>query len=71
MEFECMLTANCTIGAGVTGGLVYIDTAWLALFCMSIGATITDWLVGQRGVAARYEGLRAGTIRITLKTPGP
>lgn len=40
MEFECMLTANCTIGAGVTGGLVYIETAWLAVICMWIGSMI-------------------------------
>lgn len=52
MGFGAMLAGGCAIGAGVTGGSVFAGTAWLALFCMWIGAMITDLLVDQRGKAA-------------------
>ena len=48
-----MLAGGCAIGAGVTGGSIFVGTAWLALFCMWIGAMATDWLVDQRGTAAQ------------------
>ena len=50
MGFGGMLAGGCAIGAGVTGGSIFVGTAWLALFCMWIGAMVTDWLVDQRGV---------------------
>lgn len=47
MGFGAMLAGGCAIGAGVTGGSIFVGTAWLALFCMWVGAGITDWLVDQ------------------------
>jgi len=55
MGFGAMLAGGCAIGAGVTGGSIFVGTAWLALLCMWIGAMVTDALVDQRaavGVAA-------------------
>jgi len=49
MGFGAMLAGGCAIGAGVTGGSIFVATAWLALLCMWIGAMITDWLVDQQG----------------------
>lgn len=48
MGFGGMLAGGCAIGAGVTGGSIFAATAWLALFCMWIGAMLTDLLVDQR-----------------------
>jgi len=45
MGFGGMLAGGCAIGAGVTGGSIFAGTAWLALFCMWIGAMITDAMV--------------------------
>lgn len=47
MGFGAMLAGGCAIGAGVTGGSIFVATAWLALLCMWIGAGITDYLVDQ------------------------
>jgi uncharacterized membrane protein YedE/YeeE len=47
MGFGAMLAGGCAIGAGVTGGSVFAGTAWLALFCMWIGAMATDLLLDQ------------------------
>ncbi len=47
MGFGGMLAGGCAIGAGVTGGSIFVATAWLALLCMWIGAMITDYLVDQ------------------------
>ena len=49
MGFGGMLAGRCAIGAGVTGGSIFAGTAWLALFCMWIGAMVTDFLVDQPG----------------------
>ena len=49
MGFGGMLAGGCAIGAGVTGGSIFVGTAWLALFCMWVGAMITDALVDQAG----------------------
>ncbi|WP_372602992.1 YeeE/YedE family protein [Actibacterium sp.] len=49
MGFGGMLAGGCAIGAGVTGGSIFVATAWLALFCMWIGAMATDFLVDQVG----------------------
>ena len=48
MGFGGMLAGGCAIGAGVTGGSIFVGTAWLALFCMWIGAMVTDYLIDQR-----------------------
>ena len=47
MGFGGMLAGGCAIGAGVTGGSIFVATAWLALFCMWVGAVVTDALVDQ------------------------
>ncbi len=52
MGFGAMLAGGCAIGAGVTGGSIFVGTAWLALFCMWIGAIATDILVDQNRVTA-------------------
>ncbi|REC58690.1 YeeE/YedE family protein [Rhodosalinus sediminis] len=52
MGFGGMLAGGCAIGAGVTGGSIFAATAWTALFCMWIGAMLTDLLVDQRAAAA-------------------
>ncbi|MCA0922293.1 YeeE/YedE family protein [Pseudooceanicola nanhaiensis] len=48
MGFGGMLAGGCAIGAGVTGTSILAGTAWLALFCMWIGAMATDLLIDQR-----------------------
>ena len=48
-----MLAGGCAIGAGVTGGSIFVGTAWLALFCMWIGGMATSWLLDQRGAVAQ------------------
>ena len=48
MGFGGMLAGGCAIGAGVTGGSIFAGTAWLALFCMWIGAMVTDFVLDQR-----------------------
>ncbi|GGH61297.1 YeeE/YedE family protein [Frigidibacter albus] len=52
MGFGGMLAGGCTIGAGVTGGSIFVGTAWLALLCMWIGGMATDRLLEPRGAAA-------------------
>lgn len=52
MGFGGMLAGGCAIGAGVTGGSIFVATAWLALFCMWIGAMVTDLLIDQRAATA-------------------
>ncbi len=48
MGFGAMLAGGCAIGAGVTGGSIFVATAWLALLCMWIGAVATDFLIDQQ-----------------------
>ena len=48
MGFGSMLAGGCAVGAGVSGGSVLVVSAWIALFCMWIGAGVTDFLVDQR-----------------------
>lgn len=50
MGFGAMLAGGCAIGAGVTGGSIFVATAWLALLCMWVGAVITDFVVDQAGL---------------------
>lgn len=47
MGFGGMLAGGCAIGNGVTGTSIMVQTAWLALFCMWIGAMVTDYVVDQ------------------------
>ena len=49
MGFGGMLAGGCAIGAGVTGGSIFVGTAWAALTAMWVGAVLTDRLVDQRG----------------------
>ncbi|WP_323036794.1 YeeE/YedE family protein [Pararhodobacter sp.] len=53
MGFGGMLAGGCAIGAGVTGGSIFVATAWLALFFMWVGAMATDLLIDQRGLGAQ------------------
>lgn len=52
MGFGGMLAGGCAIGAGVTGGSIFVGTAWCALFFMWVGAVLTDLLVDQPTEAA-------------------
>ncbi|WP_171173525.1 YeeE/YedE family protein [Ruegeria sp. HKCCD8929] len=51
MGFGGMLAGGCAIGAGVTGGSIFVGTAWTALFFMWVGAMATDYLIDQRSEA--------------------
>lgn len=42
MGFGSMLAGGCAVGAGMSGGSIFALTAWLALFSMWIGASITQ-----------------------------
>lgn len=53
MGFGGMLAGGCAVGAGVTGGSVLVITAWVALFCMWLGAGLTDWLVDRKADEAK------------------
>jgi len=48
MGFGAMLAGGCAVGAGMTGGAVLASTAWVALFCMWLGAGLTDLVVDRR-----------------------
>lgn len=56
MGFGAMLAGGCAVGAGVSGGAILVKTAWAALFCMWIGAGLTDWLVDRRGLGVGRAG---------------
>jgi uncharacterized membrane protein YedE/YeeE len=51
MGFGGMLAGGCAIGAGVSGGSIFAGTAWLAVFCMWVGGSITAALLEPRGGA--------------------
>ncbi|MES2846117.1 MAG: YeeE/YedE family protein [Pseudomonadota bacterium] len=53
MGFGAMLAGGCAIGAGVTGGSIFVATAWVALASMWLGAGITDYLVDQGGLRGK------------------
>ncbi len=53
MGFGSMLAGGCAVGAGVSGGSVLVITAWVALFCMWIGAGVTDFLVDRKADGAK------------------
>jgi uncharacterized protein len=50
MGFGGMLAGGCAIGAGVTGGSIFVATALVALFFMWVGAVAADYLVDQRRI---------------------
>ncbi len=54
MGFGGMLAGGCAIGAGVTGGSIFVATALTALLFMWVGAMLTDYLLQHpaRAVAA-------------------
>ena len=41
MGFGSMLAGGCAVGAGLSGGSIFAITAWVAVFCMWIGAMAT------------------------------
>lgn len=45
MGFGSMLAGGCAVGAGMSGGSIFAVTAWVALFCMWIGAMVTHLLL--------------------------
>ena len=53
MGFGSMLAGGCAVGAGVSGGAVLVVTAWVALFCMWIGAGVTDFFVDRKADEAK------------------
>ncbi|WP_298975685.1 YeeE/YedE family protein [uncultured Roseobacter sp.] len=44
MGFGSMLAGGCAVGAGMSGGAIFAVTAWVAVFCMWVGAVITHRL---------------------------
>ncbi|MEM9845638.1 MAG: YeeE/YedE family protein [Pseudomonadota bacterium] len=42
MGFGSMLAGGCAVGAGMTGGSILALTAWVAVFCMWVGALATQ-----------------------------
>ncbi len=52
MGFGGMLAGGCAIGAGVTGGSIFVATAWVALTAMWVGAMATDFVIDQPGQKA-------------------
>ena len=52
MGFGGMLAGGCAVGAGVSGGVLLVVTAWVALFFMWLGAGLTDFLVDRKAEAA-------------------
>ena len=45
MGFGSMLAGGCAVGAGLSGGAILATTAWLAVFCMWVGAILTHWVL--------------------------
>lgn len=45
MGFGSMLAGGCAVGAGMSGGAIFAVTAWVAVFCMWVGAMLTQWLL--------------------------
>lgn len=48
MGFGSMLAGGCAVGAGLSGGAILALTAWVAVFCMWIGAVTTHSLLHLR-----------------------
>lgn len=47
MGFGSMLAGGCAVGAGMSGGSVFAITAWVAVFCMWVGAMATNRLLAH------------------------
>lgn len=52
MGFGSMLAGGCAVGAGMAGGSIFAITAWVAVFCMWLGAMGTH-LIATRGFHPR------------------
>ncbi|MGH1426030.1 MAG: YeeE/YedE family protein [Pseudooceanicola sp.] len=50
MGFGAMLAGGCAVGAGLSGGAAMSVTAWVAVFCMWVGALVTQRMMGPRAV---------------------
>ena len=48
MGFGAMLAGGCAVGAGMSGGSALSVTAWVAVFCMWVGAMATHRLMSWR-----------------------
>ncbi|UWR10825.1 YeeE/YedE family protein [Sulfitobacter mediterraneus] len=48
MGFGSMLAGGCAVGAGMSGGSIFAITAWVAVFCMWLGAMATHTLLRRR-----------------------
>ena len=53
MGFGSMLAGGCAVGAGVSGGVMLVGTAWVALFFMWVGAGLADYLVDRKADHAK------------------
>ncbi|MEM8554140.1 MAG: YeeE/YedE family protein [Pseudomonadota bacterium] len=47
MGFGSMLAGGCAVGAGITGGSIFALTAWVAVFCMWVGAALTNFALAS------------------------
>ena len=63
MGFGSMLAGGCAVGAGISGGVMLVISAWIALFCMWLGAGLTDYLVDREADEAR---LSAASVEPSL-----
>lgn len=45
MGFGAMLAGGCAVGAGLSGGAIFAVTAWVAVFCMWLGAMATHRVI--------------------------
>lgn len=53
MGFGAMLAGGCAVGAGMSGGAIMALTAWVAVFCMWLGALATQLGLARFGGQAR------------------
>ena len=53
MGFGSMLAGGCAVGAGMAGGSIMALTAWVAVFCMWMGAMITHRWMSSRPQAVQ------------------
>ncbi|MFK7940515.1 MAG: YeeE/YedE family protein [Roseovarius sp.] len=47
MGFGSMLAGGCAVGAGMSGGSIFALTAWIAVFCMWLGAMGTHQVLAR------------------------
>jgi uncharacterized membrane protein YedE/YeeE len=47
MGFGSMLAGGCAVGAGMSGGSIFALTAWIAVFCMWLGAMGTNLVLAR------------------------